>query len=481
MAVGVSGDRIEIAPAVADGTVDARFILGVAAQNIDDDDEGLVKFTGYVQFDTNAYSVGDILYIDPSTPGGFVTTEPTAPNLDLSVAIVIRIGNSSAGLIFVRMWSQGQSLGQLFDVNVTGVMDGDALVYDGTNGIWIPGVGGAGATGPTGPTGPTGADGTIGVDGATGATGPTGPTGVTGATGPTGPTGATGATGPGITQSATAPVSPSAGDLWQDTISGDTFIYYNDGVTSQWITIVAFNDTEISYIGSATGITSATLPSHQTGDLLLAYAYRDGSTAAPTNPSGWTSIASGNGANTNSALLTYKIAGSSSETATGFTSATSLIVHVYRNINAASPIGGNNFATASSSTITYPTLTMTSTAGKSWVAGFAGHRSTNTAIATEPTGLVNRSSVSDATDQAAGFDTNSGVTAWTQQTASVGGSASGWFARTVEILANNAALTFPTSPAIGARYKNYRWDGVKWNTVLPSENTFNPVFMLGGM
>jgi hypothetical protein len=150
MAIGVSGDRIEIAPAVADGTVDARFILGVAAQDILDDAEGLVKFTGYVTFDTTAYTVGDILYIDPSTPGGYTTTEPTAPNLDLSVAIVIRIGNSSAGLIFVRMWSQGQSLGQLFDVNVTGAIDGNALVYDGTNGIWIPGAGGAGATGPSG-------------------------------------------------------------------------------------------------------------------------------------------------------------------------------------------------------------------------------------------------------------------------------------------------------------------------------------------
>jgi hypothetical protein len=136
MAVGVSGDRIEIAPAVADGTVDARFILGVAAQDIDDDDEGLVKFTGYVQFDTTAYTVGDILYIDPSTPGGYITTEPTAPDLDLSVAIVIRIGNSSAGLIFVRMWSQGQSLGQLFDVVITGPTGGEVLAYDYASGVW---------------------------------------------------------------------------------------------------------------------------------------------------------------------------------------------------------------------------------------------------------------------------------------------------------------------------------------------------------
>jgi hypothetical protein len=57
-------------------------------------------------------------------------------------------------------------------------------------------------------------------------TGPTGPTGITGATGPTG------ASGPlGIVSSATAPVSPSAGQVWFNTSTGASFIYYN----SAWV------------------------------------------------------------------------------------------------------------------------------------------------------------------------------------------------------------------------------------------------------
>ena len=72
-----------------------------------------------------------------------------------------------------------------------------------------------GPSGPTGPTGPTGA---------------TGPTGLTGPTGPTGPTGATGAGAP-LTSSATAPVSPSAGEIWFDTTTGASYIYYN----SAWV------------------------------------------------------------------------------------------------------------------------------------------------------------------------------------------------------------------------------------------------------
>jgi hypothetical protein len=119
----------------------------------------------------------------------------------------------------------------------------------GPTGIGATGATGPqGATGPTGPTGPTGLTGATGTTGNTGATGPTGltgatgitgATGLTGATGPTGPAGATGptgltgATGAGapLTSSATAPASPSAGNLWFDTSTGAFYIYYN----SAWV------------------------------------------------------------------------------------------------------------------------------------------------------------------------------------------------------------------------------------------------------
>ena len=112
----------------------------------------------------------------------------------------------------------------------------------------------AGPTGPTGPTGATGADSTVpgptgptgpqGESGPIGETGPTGPTGadstVPGPTGPTGPTGAdstvpgpTGPTGPDgkYLESATAPSSPEPGDIWFNTTTGSTYIYYD----SYWV------------------------------------------------------------------------------------------------------------------------------------------------------------------------------------------------------------------------------------------------------
>jgi hypothetical protein len=73
-----------------------------------------------------------------------------------------------------------------------------------------------------------------GATGPSGSTGPAGPDGPTGPTGPNGPTGPTGPTGPGAFKvQATAPSSPSANDLWYDTNTGATYIYYN----SAWVEV----------------------------------------------------------------------------------------------------------------------------------------------------------------------------------------------------------------------------------------------------
>jgi hypothetical protein len=136
MAIGAAGDRIMVAPAVADGSVDSKFMLGVVSENIANGDEGYVQMLGEIrQFNTDAWVIGTILYIDPSTPGGLTATEPSAPDLAEAIAIVTR-QHVSSGIIFVRMWSQGESLSTLHDVVITDPQDKDALVYDATTGVW---------------------------------------------------------------------------------------------------------------------------------------------------------------------------------------------------------------------------------------------------------------------------------------------------------------------------------------------------------
>jgi hypothetical protein len=68
-------------------------------------------------------------------------------------------------------------------------------------------------------------------------TGPTGATGATGVAGPTGATGPIGATGEGlgVEQANVAPSLPTSATLWYDTVSGRLYVYYNDGITEQWV------------------------------------------------------------------------------------------------------------------------------------------------------------------------------------------------------------------------------------------------------
>jgi len=258
MAVGAVGDRIRVAKAVADGSVEPRFMLGVMFEEVANGSEGYLTLTGEVTgLNTNAYTIGDVLYVSPDTPGTFTATQPTSPDLSLGIAIVTRV-HATTGRIFIRMWSQQAGLHELHDVLIATPADNEVLAYDSATGVWknqtpldIGLVGPTGPTGATGATGPIGAtwrgefsysnsyavgdivfdsvpqssyvcivadptpssrpeesatkwtlvapSGPIGPTGATGATGPTGAastvTGPTGPTGATGPTGLTGATG----------------------------------------------------------------------------------------------------------------------------------------------------------------------------------------------------------------------------------------------------------------------------------------------
>jgi hypothetical protein len=136
MAVGSVGDRIRVAKANADGSVSARFMLGVASEDIEDSAEGYINLLGEIrQLNTSAFTVGTVLYIDPATPGALTSTEPTSPDLDMSVAIVTR-QHASTGIIFVRMWNQGVDLGEVNDVNIASPSNGQLLAYNSTTGIW---------------------------------------------------------------------------------------------------------------------------------------------------------------------------------------------------------------------------------------------------------------------------------------------------------------------------------------------------------
>ncbi len=145
MAVGTIGasGQILCAPAVTDGTVDPRFMLGVTNMEIADGGDGYAVHFGLIKgIDTRGpdsasdWSAGTVLWADPNTAGALTDTEPPAPNLKLAVAYVI---NAAAnGAMFVRA-TAGQKIRDLHDVDTTGAQTGDALIYNASTGVWEPG------------------------------------------------------------------------------------------------------------------------------------------------------------------------------------------------------------------------------------------------------------------------------------------------------------------------------------------------------
>ena len=192
-----------------------------------------------------------------------------------------------------------------------------------------------------------------------------------------------------------------------------------------WGTCPAYvADGSITYIGEATGTSSATLPAHQAGDLILAFAFRDGSTTLPTQPAGWTSIDTA-AANTCSARFAYKVAASGSETTGTWTNATTVIFLVYRGVNIENIANIDTESTGSSTTVTYNANGFWQ--GLSRIVALAGHRSVDTALGTAPGTLSLIVNPVDATDEAAAFQsTVDNFGNWTSTNVSVGGTSSGW-------------------------------------------------------
>ena len=94
--------RLLVAPMLANGTFPSLYGLGIAAQDIEPDEDGLVTVWGKViDIDTSDWAIGDILYISPSSAGMLTNVKPTAPNNVIPVAAVLR-SDEMSGEIFVR-------------------------------------------------------------------------------------------------------------------------------------------------------------------------------------------------------------------------------------------------------------------------------------------------------------------------------------------------------------------------------------------
>ena len=140
-ALGASG-KLTFGKAVADGSFPAIYMMGVATEDIANNGFGYITSFGKVRgFNTSGtpygetWNDGDILYFSPTAPGTWTNVRPTAPNLDLPVAVVLNASTGGSGEIFVRM-KTGETVNSLHDVEAPSPSDGDILEYDSGNARW---------------------------------------------------------------------------------------------------------------------------------------------------------------------------------------------------------------------------------------------------------------------------------------------------------------------------------------------------------
>jgi hypothetical protein len=141
--LGASG-IILVSPFNANGSLPARYVVGVTPLEIPNDSLGYVTDFGKIRgikTDENAAATeswvnGDILWADPNNIGGLTKTEPQAPNLKLPIAAVVYAAATN-GELLVRV-ETGESLFDDNDVQIdtANITDNQFLVWDDGQQRW---------------------------------------------------------------------------------------------------------------------------------------------------------------------------------------------------------------------------------------------------------------------------------------------------------------------------------------------------------
>jgi hypothetical protein len=141
---GAQGQRPKIE--LADSTVKATKVIGLATHDIAKDAEGRVTTFGLVRdikTDYAGWAAGDTLYVS-STPGALTKTKPTGTELAVALGTVV-VAHPTQGIILVQVRQSTGYLEDLHDVNEGAPTAGDYLVANGTewNAVAMSGATGA--------------------------------------------------------------------------------------------------------------------------------------------------------------------------------------------------------------------------------------------------------------------------------------------------------------------------------------------------
>lgn len=130
--IGASG-KLTIADAIGDGSINPRYFIGAATQDIANNAFGYVTAFGLIRgVNTSAWSDGDLLYVSDTVAGQWTNAMPTAPSWQQPQAIVVHAAVN--GSIFMRA-TPDHSIDELRGVSITTPASGQLLVYNGS--LWV--------------------------------------------------------------------------------------------------------------------------------------------------------------------------------------------------------------------------------------------------------------------------------------------------------------------------------------------------------
>ena len=145
---GTQGSHILVKPAnLTEATFNPTLVAGIATESFTANNYGYITWFGKVKgpgaFNAG-WAEGQILYVKPGTTTGEMIAEtPGNPNpllappaYRIQMAAVLNQQNSSQATIMVRP-QLGSSLSALTDVDETGVVNGDLLIYNASASKWV--------------------------------------------------------------------------------------------------------------------------------------------------------------------------------------------------------------------------------------------------------------------------------------------------------------------------------------------------------
>lgn len=126
--LGNSG-KIQATPFIANGTIPARFLIGVATENAAQGESFHAMRSGILRgIDTSTYTEGQDLWASITTVGGYQVSSPVAPNQKLSIAFVVA-SHAQNGELAIRI-NNGFELGGASDTQITSPSANQLLRYN---------------------------------------------------------------------------------------------------------------------------------------------------------------------------------------------------------------------------------------------------------------------------------------------------------------------------------------------------------------